>query len=60
MGTCVLEHVCKGEICQSVNQLNSILEKVIQERVFTTVVGFGKMTKKDKGLPAVVGNFFNP
>lgn len=56
----VLLHACKGEICESVCQLHSMPEKVIQERAFTAVVGFGKMTKKDKGLPAVVGNFFNP
>lgn len=40
--------------------LHSTPEKVLREQAFTAVVGFGKMTKKDKGLPAVVGNFFNP
>lgn len=58
--TYVRLHVRKVETCESVSQLDSILEKVIGERAFTAVVGFGKMTKKDKGLPAVVGNFFNP
>lgn len=44
----------------SMCQLHSTQEKVIEDQAFTADVGFGKMTKKDKGLSAVVGNFFNP
>lgn len=40
--------------------LRSMREKVNEEGAFTAVVGFGKMTKEDEGLSAVVGNFFNP
>lgn len=53
-------HAREAEICESVCQLHSEQEKVIPERAFTGVVGFGKMTKTDKGLPAAVGNVFNP
>lgn len=57
---CICLYMCIKIKCVRVCQCHSMREKVIEKEAFTADVGFGKMTKKDKGLSAVVGNFFNP